>query len=93
MSDPVTNAEIEDVLSSIRRLVSEEPLGDRAARQEQADNTSKLVLTPALRVADPEEQSGEAPEAAAESADVEDAPEETAESPASEQADDAEASR
>jgi len=51
MSDPVSNAEIEDVLSSIRRLVSN---GDRdkthvlpAAKTESAD---KLVLTPALRV-------------------------------------------
>jgi hypothetical protein len=51
MSDPVSNAEIEDVLSSIRRLVSN---GDRdkshvssGATKESAD---KLVLTPALRV-------------------------------------------
>lgn len=57
MSDPVTNVEIEDVLSSIRRLVSEEgrnePRSERAEPERKAD---KLVLTPALRVtpADPE---------------------------------------
>ena len=75
MSDPVTQAEIEDVLSSIRRLVSED--GRSAPRQvaapaamggateqnpsaseldvqkpEQPKPTSRLVLTPALRVAD-----------------------------------------
>ncbi|MDJ0637679.1 MAG: hypothetical protein QNJ20_02500 [Paracoccaceae bacterium] len=66
MSDPVTNAEIEDVLSSIRRLVSEEPLGERASRRDQGDNTGKLVLTPALRVAEAEEQDDHAPEANAE---------------------------
>ena len=74
MSDPVTQAEIEDVLSSIRRLVSED--GRSAPRQvaapaamggateqnpsaseldvqkpEQPKPTSRLVLTPALRVA------------------------------------------
>ncbi|OIQ46048.1 MAG: hypothetical protein BM558_01035 [Roseobacter sp. MedPE-SW] len=73
MSDPVTQAEIEDVLSSIRRLVSED--GRSAPRQvavsaargeareqgqpapaasvqksDQPKPTSRLVLTPALRV-------------------------------------------
>ena len=64
MSDPVTNAQIEDVLSSIRRLVSEdnraetpadagsEPAAEPGA--EDADNAQgqadRLVLTPALRV-------------------------------------------
>jgi hypothetical protein len=58
MSDPVSKAEIEDVLSSIRRLVS----GDSRAHQRpatppQAAESSpspapgRLVLTPALRVA------------------------------------------
>ena len=53
MSDPVTNVEIEDVLSSIRRLVSAEERGDNnetvddTEAQESAD---KLVLTPAQRV-------------------------------------------
>ncbi len=63
MSDPVTNAEIEDVLSSIRRLVSEEPLGDRPAGRAEGDNTGKLVLTPALRVTESEEQAAEADQA------------------------------
>ena len=44
MSDPLTNVEIDDVLSSIRRLVSEQP--DRA----QTSGPGKLILTPALRV-------------------------------------------
>ena len=50
MSDPVKNAEVEDVLSSIRRLVSEEkrPL----QKPKAAQLTDRLVLTPALRVAD-----------------------------------------
>ncbi|KUF10359.1 hypothetical protein [Pseudoponticoccus marisrubri] len=50
MSDPVTNVEIEDVLSSIRRLVSEESRpkqGASAARPRQLD---RLVLEPSLRV-------------------------------------------
>lgn len=63
MSDPVTNAEVEDVLSSIRRLVSED---NRPVQVSKADSKSgalrqadlahpepksdRLVLTPALRV-------------------------------------------
>ncbi|WP_019296121.1 MULTISPECIES: hypothetical protein [unclassified Leisingera] len=46
MSDPVTHAEIEDVLSSIRRLVSEDTRQQPAAPEPAA----RLVLTPALRV-------------------------------------------
>ncbi len=61
MSDPVTNVEIEDVLASIRRLVSQ---GDRPeSRPEKsadatapAPATDRLVLTPALRVAEPERE-------------------------------------
>jgi len=54
MSDPVTNVEIEDVLSSIRRLVSAEErrtdddVTDAEAEDGQAED--KLVLTPAQRV-------------------------------------------
>lgn len=53
MSDPVTQAEIEDVLSSIRRLVSED--GRSVSRpvppmQEVPKPATRLVLTPALRV-------------------------------------------
>jgi hypothetical protein len=62
MSDPVTNVEIEDVLSSIRRLVSEdgrvqpavwraEPKAAEAAPAAVTPPpTGRLVLTPALRV-------------------------------------------
>ncbi|EEB84877.1 hypothetical protein [Roseobacter sp. GAI101] len=49
MSDPVTNAEVEDVLSSIRRLVSEERRPLNRAKPE-AKFEDKLVLTPSLRV-------------------------------------------
>jgi len=50
MSDPVTNVEIEDVLSSIRRLVSNE---DRVAVEppsKPVQEPEKLVLTPSLRI-------------------------------------------
>ena len=61
MSDPVKNAEVEDVLSSIRRLVSEEKRPLQAAPPEvveepqveekaAAPSIDRLVLTPALRV-------------------------------------------
>jgi hypothetical protein len=50
MSDPVSNAEVEDVLSSIRRLVSEEKRSPVAV--EQSGGNDRLVLTPALRVAE-----------------------------------------
>jgi len=56
MSDPVTNIEIEDVLSSIRRLVaeSERPV-DRLAERSRALSglADRLMLTPALRIAEP----------------------------------------
>lgn len=60
MSDPMTNLEIQDVLSSIRRLVSEDsrhkPQPGKEHAEEPADNgraaasAGKLVLTDALRV-------------------------------------------
>ncbi|MFT5650678.1 MAG: hypothetical protein ACJAXK_002418 [Yoonia sp.] len=58
MSDPVTNVEIEDVLSSIRRLVAE---GDKTRTlivplentdPAPAPQPERFVLTPALRVAE-----------------------------------------
>ncbi|WP_417712965.1 hypothetical protein [Pseudophaeobacter arcticus] len=91
MSDPVTQAEIEDVLSSIRRLVSEDgrvaprPVPAQAVEnrgqsqpvatpQELPKPTSRLVLTPALRVAEnvsnAAERNANQPEAAAVSAEV-----------------------
>ena len=65
MSDPVTNAEVEDVLSSIRRLVSEDKRPMQAPKpQTQSD---RLVLTPALRVMETEAaQEAEVDEAAGE---------------------------
>ena len=65
MSDPVTNVEIEDVLSSIRRLISDDDWARTDVRNggdtpqiEQDDAadaaTERFVLTPALRVVDAE---------------------------------------
>lgn len=48
MSEPVTNAEIEDVLSAVRRLVSESGAPRREERR--PETYGKLVLTPAFRV-------------------------------------------
>jgi len=53
MSDPMTNTEVEDVLSSIRRLVSDE----KTPVPDSKPSENKLVLTPSLRVMDdPAEQ-------------------------------------
>ncbi len=52
MTDPVSKAEIEDVLSSIRRLVSDEPDALRRKRRTRAAEEDRLVLTPAQRVAE-----------------------------------------
>tara|TARA_R110002049_G_scaffold23781_6_gene84687 strand:+ start:75696 stop:76754 length:1059 start_codon:yes stop_codon:yes gene_type:complete len=51
MSEPVTNADVEDVLSSIRRLVSEDKRPKPSAKP--VSENDRLVLTPALRVASP----------------------------------------
>ncbi|MEH6392097.1 MAG: hypothetical protein V7763_10620 [Sulfitobacter sp.] len=50
MSDPVSNSEVEDVLSSIRRLVSEDrhPINRKRLDVTKDD---RLVLTPSFRVA------------------------------------------
>lgn len=53
MSDPVTNADIEDVLSSIRRLVAEDERPDVVAPSTPVAS-DRLVLTPALRVMETE---------------------------------------
>ncbi len=50
MSDPMTNTEVEDVLASIRRLVSDDKRPETEA--EAAPATDRLVLTPSLRVMD-----------------------------------------
>ncbi|ANT59547.1 hypothetical protein AYJ57_03700 [Salipiger sp. CCB-MM3] len=52
MSDPVTNVEIEDVLSSIRRLVSEDSRAPQPQAETRPAAPERLVLTPALRVPD-----------------------------------------
>lgn len=70
MSDPVKNAEIEDVLSSIRRLVSEnhvdasrnvakpEPKVEEATEEASAQPAAsdRLVLSPSLRVEEKREE-------------------------------------
>ncbi len=59
MADPVPNADIEDVLSSIRRLVADRDWAREEARKAEAeglahavdpDPAGKFVLTPSLRV-------------------------------------------
>ena len=61
MADPMKSDEIEDVLSSIRRLVSEHHPAEGTQAVPPADEggdaaaPDKLVLTPALRVTDPED--------------------------------------
>ncbi len=50
MSDPVTNVEIEDVLSSIRRLVSAEERSTKEPEEKPVEEADKLVLTPSQRI-------------------------------------------
>ncbi|WP_127900971.1 hypothetical protein [Solirhodobacter olei] len=75
MSDRMTNTEIEDVLSSIRRLVSEEQRypfrSERGARTEtpapatSGEPVDKLVLTPAFRIPQDPPAASPAPQSAA----------------------------
>lgn len=53
MAEPVTAAEVEDVLSSIRRLVGETKRPEQI--EKQADKSDMLVLTQHLRVSDDRE--------------------------------------
>lgn len=62
MSEPLSAVEIEDVLSSIRRLVSDDMRP--AVRSAAEPDTGKLILTPALRVV--HEGAARAPEPAIE---------------------------
>lgn len=55
MSDPMTNSEVEDVLSSIRRLVSDEKRSEPDVPEQQKPAAGRLVLTPSLRVLGEEE--------------------------------------
>ena len=50
MSDPMTNSEVEDVLASIRRLVSDDKRTEAEPARKPAND--RLVLTQALRVTD-----------------------------------------
>ncbi|MEO0730854.1 MAG: hypothetical protein AAFY64_10775, partial [Pseudomonadota bacterium] len=50
MSDPMTNTEVEDVLASIRRLVSDD--NGPVPQEKMPAPSDRLVLTPALRVTD-----------------------------------------
>ncbi|MEY8881186.1 hypothetical protein [Donghicola sp. XS_ASV15] len=50
MSEPTTSVDIEDVLTSIRRLVSEEAHDAVLDQVSPASAADRLVLTPALRV-------------------------------------------
>lgn len=72
MSDPVTNVEIEDVLSSIRRLVAQDlrPVADIPGTRADADSApaERLVLTPSLRVSETPEN----PQAGSNQADWDD---------------------
>ena len=58
MSDPVSNHDIEDVLSSIRRLVAQgnqeikPEIGEKPLRAVESEPVDRLVLTPAFRVPD-----------------------------------------
>ena len=71
MPDPVKNAEIEDVLSSIRRLVADDaPAPMEPPATPKAEGADKLVLTPALRI-QPQESKVE-PRAKAEAAPTDD---------------------
>ena len=70
MSDPMTNVDIEDVLASIRRLVSEDTrpraVGADAARPAAPVTVvpaqpDRLVLTPSLRILETDETPDDAP--------------------------------
>lgn len=70
MSEPVTQSEIEDVLSAVRKLVSENA-GDEAKKAESpSEDASKLVLTPAFRVDEAAESPAQEPAAAPQSQDA-----------------------
>ena len=56
MSDPVANVEVEDVLSSIRRLVSEDRRSSMKTATPVTLSAGRLVLTPALRIEDHQDE-------------------------------------
>jgi hypothetical protein len=79
MSEPKSTSEIEDVLSSIRRLVSEDL---RPAPAPAAVAAGKLILTPALRVVPPAEAPSDAPSDASAEAAIPDPAQAPASAPA-----------
>ncbi|MGR3519963.1 MAG: hypothetical protein ACU0B5_07130 [Roseovarius sp.] len=83
MTDPVANVDIEDVLSSIRRLVSNGPEKDGKASQE-ARGDERLVLMPSQRIdeAEPSEKGDRPDRASSASAGLTEAhPPDTGQSP------------
>lgn len=77
MSEPVSNAEIEDVLSSIRRLVSEDVRPERSGENQSDENSrqtgdgdNRLVLTPAFRVSTPDKAKERSAERIPEEAEI-----------------------
>jgi hypothetical protein len=56
MSGPVTNVEVEDLLSSIRRLVSDDNCPSMKTARPVTLSPDRLVLTPALRVEDDQDK-------------------------------------
>ena len=62
MSDSVSNVDIEDVLSSIRKLVSQDGRGVTNTAPAEEAGGGRLVLTPAHRVADESERQGGGPD-------------------------------
>ncbi len=71
MSESVSNAEIEDVLTSIRRLVSGEegkPTAKADAATKKPSAAAKLILTPDFRVSDTPKGAANAEEEPAETA-------------------------
>ena len=75
MSEPVKNAEVEDVLSSIRRLVSEDkrPLQTPKSSPAPTPSIDRLVLTPALRVEEVVEEKADSDAEISAKADVQEA--------------------
>ncbi len=73
MSDPVSQPDIDDVLASIRRLVSED---GRAERRRPPAGGGRLVLTPALRIdeSSPEDAPDEPGQASSAVTGADDAP-------------------
>lgn len=64
MSDPVSRSEMEDVLASVRRLVTSDGTEQKDAEPKRAPAQGRLVLTSDLRIADPAQEAKAAAEEA-----------------------------